>query len=249
MTRVVAAVDPGPVAGAVAAVARRLAAGLGAEPVALWVTSAAGSPTLAPAVDLSPVVHREGDPATEVAAEVAGADVVAAVVGLRTVPGGPRPAGHVAEHLITVAAVPVAVVPPEAAEADPGRGPVLVPVEGGVPPSPAMSALLAALSEAGHEVVPLHVFDRTTAPMFWNGWHDRAIWSDEFSQRYAPAGSTSTELRAGEVAREILAATEARSAGMIVLEWSRNLAHPHARVVRELLSNTRVPLLLVPAGS
>ena len=239
MKRVVAAIDAGPVSESVIAVADRLADVLGAQREIVMVDGVVPSA-------LSPdVTMLEGDVAEALTALSKGPGVVALVVGIRAVVGGPRPAGHVTEELITQSPVPVVAVPPATGARARTLSRVLLPLEGAAPPDSSTEEIVRAFEAAGSLVDTVHVFDRASVPMFWDGWHDTEIWSEQFKHRYSPV-ATDTQLRLGDVAQQILGAAEENGSTLILLEWKCRLNHTHAPIVRELLSGTAVPLMLLP---
>lgn len=245
MTTLLAAIDAGPLAGTVVATAEAMLPVFADELDVVTVDHDDGSLDAAIAQDVRSLAGRTG-PA--IVAEIEDDGVAAIVVGLRSVAGGPRPAGHVTEHVITHCEVPVVVVPPGV---DPAANPlerVLVPVEGSEPLGPEAESLLHRLESLGSLIETIHVFDRATVPMFWDGWHERELFADQFAEQYLPLEEPALELRAGDVAQQILAAAEASGSTLIVLEWKRDLGGTHAPVVRDLLGNTPVPLVLFPTN-
>lgn len=248
MTRVLATVDHGPVTGSVIDVARALAELLGAD-VDIVSVEPAGR-------DASPAEDRAirrvtGDVLDQLDEAISAADLAAVVVGLRAFHGGPHPAGHVALHVIERCTRPVVAVPPEVPMKARRLSCLLVPVEGGRPPSPDLVALVDLVVAAGRDVIGVHVLDRTTTPPFADRWDDAALWAEQFWQRHAPmlAGG---QVHAGDVATEVLGAAERHGADTIVLEWSQRLDRHHARIVQDVLSRSTVPVLLIvdrrPAG-
>lgn len=241
VTRLVAAVDAGPMTSAVIRVADALVPIL-ADRVEV-VTVGNDQLELDPASpDVTSLSGKTGD---ELIALTEAEDVAGMVVGLRSVAGGPRPAGHVTEQVITNSSVPVVVVPPGIdLTADPLCR-VLLPLEGDAGPDGAANELARRLQGRGSVVDTIHVFDRATVPMFWDGWSERDVFAEQFTSRFSPVPSR-TELRVGDVAQQILAAAVAKDATLIMIEWKSDLTGAHAPVVRDLLCNAGIPLLLVP---
>lgn len=251
MSRVIAAVDAGPVAAAVVAAARFLVPVMADE---MTVVTVSDGPAVGGATGESDgavadpirVVVAEDPAAALVALTTSDPEVTMVVTGLRTVAGGPRPAGHVTREVLAASPVPVVVVPPGT---DPGLDPLerlLVPLEGVTPVSSATADLLRHLEREGTVIDTVHVFDRTNVPRFWDRPEDHELWLDQFGRTRSPVAGR-PEIRVGAVAGEILAAATAHGSSMIVLEWKGELHHPRAPVVRELLGATTVPLMLVPA--
>ncbi len=233
MTRIVAAVDEGPVSSAVVEVAEALQPALGSRVEVLTV-----APDDPGTIDSSTTAE------TVLEAATAG-DVAVLVVGARSSPGGPRPVGHVTRAVLVESEVVVAVVPPEIDRSRDPISAVLLPLEGGAAPNRRVTEIVDALAAAGSTIDQVHVFDRSTAPPFWDRWQDEQLYADQFSTRFAPQ-PTGTELRSGNVAQQIREAADAHRSTLIVLEWGQRLGGHRAPVVRDLLCNSAVPLLLVP---
>lgn len=237
--RIVAAIDASPVAAAVVSVAERLAPILDAAPEVVTTDPVCG--------DLhGPGVRLLEGSAPDAVLEYVHGDpgVVALVLGARTVPGGPRPAGHVTLDAVTTSSIPVVVVPPDGERIGEFRR-LLVPIEGGTPPSPEVTAMVDRFLAAGVTVDVVHVFDRSNAPMFWNGWHDPELWAEQFGEQYSPTTGR-TALLVGSVPHRLLDAVAANRSSLVLLEWKRHLGESDAAVVRHLLAMSGVPLLLLP---
>lgn len=239
--RVVAAIDASPVAGTVISVAELLAPILGAT-TEVVTTDPLCRELHGPLVRLldgdapgAVLDHVEGDPR-----------IPALVLGVRTLPGGPVPAGHVALSAMTTCSIPVVVVPPRDGTPIEEIRRVLVPVEGESPPSPAVTAMVDRFAAAGVAVDTVHVFDRSNAPMFWNGWDDPGLWAEQFSERYSPTAGRPATLLVGSVPERLLDAVVAHESSMVILEWKRHLGESAATVVRHLLASSGVPVLLLP---
>ncbi|MGZ6896287.1 MAG: universal stress protein [Acidimicrobiia bacterium] len=195
----------------------------------------------------TPLRITTGDVTSCLVDATATADVVAIVLGGRGRPGGARPAGHVAMEVITRVDKPVIVVPPDADH--PARlERVLVPAEG-LPDGPeALAPLLERLARSGLQLTALHVDDEASLPRYSDQTqHETEAFAREFATRNLP-GSVDVELsfRVGHPATEVLAACDAPSIDMVVVAWSRDLSPGRARIVRQLLERSRIPVLLVP---
>lgn len=245
MSRVLAAVDTGPVSQAVIKVANCLANVLAARREVVTVDTNALTPTT---MAEHAITAPEREASTALLSLADAPDVVAIVVGVRTVTGGPRPAGHVTEHIITNSKIPVVTVPPGTEPDRCSLDQLLVPLDGGAPPGPVTTRIIRAFEAYGATINTLHVFDHSSVPMFWDGWGDRDIWTNQFAHAYSPSAAY-TELKTGDVAQQILATAKAHGSSMIVLEWNHQLDHSHAPVIRDLLCNATVPLMLLPATS
>jgi nucleotide-binding universal stress UspA family protein len=177
-------------------------------------------------------------------------DVILSVVGSRGVPGGPRPAGHIALAIVERARKPVVVVPPEA-KIGVGRRirRVLVPLDGHESSDRASAAVLRLLGRAGVEVTTVHVFEEASTPLFLDhAEHDIAVWSDQFLARFRTEPGTRLKLRTGEPGARVIEEAAGQQVDMIALGWSQDFSSGHARTVREILSRAPVPILLVPVG-
>jgi nucleotide-binding universal stress UspA family protein len=192
-----------------------------------------------------------GSPAEAIVAALTGQDVSLAVVGVRGHPAGRRPAGSTALAVATRAAKPVVVVPPE--PRDPlaaGLHRILVPLDGSVAAGRAVEQTMQWFAGAGVEIVSLHVFDAATVPRFWDRpEHDPAAWSREFLARNLKAAGARLELRSGWPSDQILGVAAAERADMIALAWHRQLAADRAAVVREVLTRSPVPTILLPRSA
>jgi nucleotide-binding universal stress UspA family protein len=189
-----------------------------------------------------------GIPAEAIVGALAGADVALAVLGVRGHPAGRRPAGSTALAVATRAAKPVVVVPPEPRDAPPaGLHRVLAPLDGTADTARAVEQTMGWFAGSGVEIVGLHVFDASTVPRFWDRpEHDHAAWTSEFLARNSPAAGTRLEVRSGWPSDRVLEVASAERADMIVLGWGRRLTLDRAAVVREVLTRTPVPVILLP---
>jgi hypothetical protein len=196
----------------------------------------------------TPLRIATGDVASCLVDATADAEVVAIVLGGRGRPSGARPAGHVALEVITRVDKPVIVVPPDAVH--PGRlERVLVPAEGQPEGRGRLGALLERLARSGLQLTALHVDDEASLPRYSDQTqHETEAFAREFAARNLP-GSIDVELglRVGHPATEVLAASDEPTIDLVVVAWSRDLSPGRARIVRQLLERSRVPLLLFPA--
>src|SRR6266545_6957066 len=105
-------------------------------------------------------------------------DVMLAVIGARGLPGGAKPAGHIALAIVERATKPVVVVPPEASGPRPGGlRRVLVPVTAHAATADATARALRLLGRSGVVVETVHVFERETTPLFLDrGERDLELW-------------------------------------------------------------------------
>lgn len=177
-------------------------------------------------------------------------DVVAAVLGARGLPGGRRPVGKTALALLQRAGKPLVVVPPEPA----GAGPrhlerLLVPLEGTEQSSrPVLDCLCPLIAARGVELIVLHVFaSGATLPVLDRPVRDSTIWTDEFLSRFCPSAAR-MEFRAGAVGELVSEVGREESVDLVVLSWSQDATADHAKVVRDVLGRSTVPVLLLPTS-
>ena len=106
------------------------------------------------------------------------------------------------------------------------------------------------IAGSGVDIVVLHVFNKETVPAFWDSSRDDFDeWSRDFVARFAQEYAAEFDLRAGAPGQKVLAASTAHGVDLIVLEWGQRLTPGHAEVIREVLTGTDVPVLLLPVPS
>ena len=172
-------------------------------------------------------------------------DVVAAVIGARSTTGGRRPVGRIALAIIEHLDKPVLVVPPEVEALGDFRC-LLLPLEGTETSSRSVLEQLQPLLAEDAELVILHAFTDATVPAMLDRPHrDLEILGREFLTRHYPQASQ-IELRLGPVAPLVAEMSQAHGADLIVLSWSQDSSHGRARVVREVLGASALPVLLLP---
>jgi nucleotide-binding universal stress UspA family protein len=195
-----------------------------------------------------PIEIIEGDAADRIAEQSADPDVTIVVVGARSHRAGRRPSGHVARAVIEQLRKPVLVVPPDARLPESERFErVLIPLEGTVDSTGAIAAPLEMLAAAGVDLTVLHVFRPETAPRFWDqAGHAHQSWGTEFLARWCGQRGAHLHLRSGDVAAAILEVAAKEAADLIALGWSRSLAGERAKVVRDIVGRSDVPVLLAP---
>jgi nucleotide-binding universal stress UspA family protein len=244
VTRLLAAIDDSEAAGRVASAAAQLAGRMGWQLDLVHVVENGHARAVA-AAGAHPLRLVRGSPAAVLADELEAPDVAMAVIGAREDRDDPRPAGHIATELLLDADKPVVVVPPDG-EGPPTLGRVLVPLDGTEETARALEPVLRLCDDAGLETLVLHVFDRTTAPAFWDQpQHCNDGWTDEFVARFSPR-ARAMHLRAGTPGDHVVSVATSEGADMLLLAWSRRLTPGRARCVRETLRQAHVPVLLVP---
>ena len=182
------------------------------------------------------------------AAAAARPEVIAMVVGARATPGGRTPAGHTAVEIITAAEKPLVVVPPVP------RAPeliqrILVALDGTSASATALRRTMELAHRGELDVVVLHVHEEATLPAFEEqGHHEHEAWTHEFIERWCPGAAELTRLdvRVGPPGPRLLQAIRDVRADLVALAWSQSLAPGRAAVVREALSSSPVPVLLIP---
>lgn len=177
-------------------------------------------------------------------------NVIAGVFGARGTPGGRRPVGRTALHILERTNKPVVVVPPEAVGVSPRPfRRLLVPLEGSEQSARPVADDLGPLIPDDIELVVLHVFTTSTVPPILDHpeW-DLPLWGDEFLTRFCPNASR-IDLRTGAVGTGITEACGEGDADLIVLSWSQDASPGHAAVIRDVLAHSAVPILLLPVDA
>jgi nucleotide-binding universal stress UspA family protein len=193
----------------------------------------------------------DGDPVERIVELSTAPSVSMVVVGARRQRAGPRPSGHVAIALMGQVRKPVLVVPPDTRLPKSDRFQrALVPLEGTPASAEATARQLDALSRSGVDITVLHVFHPGTAPKFWDqAGHASQSWGAEFLAHWCDRPGTTLRLRSGDVVAAILDVVVAESIDVIVLGWSQNIAGDRARIVRDVVGRSDIPVLLMPTGS
>lgn len=191
-----------------------------------------------------PLQTIDGPVEDTLARAVAGPGVRAAALGA-TVDGEHCSIGPTANHVIAHAGTPIAMVPPQM-HPDRAFRRVLLPLEGTEVASRHILERLWPLLVADVEVVVLHVFTEMTRPaMLDRPEYDIALLGREFLARYCPAASW-VELRPPPVGAQVADLSRQESIDLVALGWSRDLRRGRARIVREVLEHSKVPVLLLP---
>lgn len=249
--QVLAAIDAAPSNMTVLAVAVAVAAALEHRITAIHVIEDAPERARAASEQHGvPLVLRRGRVVPALTAAANAPEVALIVLGAGAA-GDERPAGHVAMELIQATATPTLVVPTDATV--PAQGPlrtVLLPLDGAEETDAAVASTVAALTEAGLELVVVHSLDREEIPVFLDqAHHGIEAWGREFLARHPVAAERPrVVLRQGSPASTVLDTSVREGAGLVVVGWSQDLSPGRAAVVRELLSAARTPVLLVPCG-
>ena len=146
---------------------------------------------------------------------------------------------------MTGASQPVIVVPPDVRLAEAARFErVLIPLEGTEESTIGVAAGLEALAAAGVKIVTVHVFHSDTMPRFLDhAGHAEQSWGTEFLAHWCAQPHIDLHLRSGHVSGAILDVARAEHIDLIVIAWSRTMDHDRAKVVREILSRSDLPVL------
>lgn len=124
---------------------------------------------------------------------------------------------------------------------------VLVPLDGSAETAAAALAPLNWLSRAGLDIVLLHVFDPKNVPMHWDqASHALASWESEFLARHGRDQLAHVTLRTGVAGEHIVQVAKSENIDVIVLLWSRRISAGHARTVRQTVTESDIPILLIP---
>ena len=78
--------------------------------------------------------------------------------------------------------------------------------------------------------------------------HEARAFAEEFLARYAPGTPVVLEQRVGVPADEMLTAAVGLDADLLAIGWAQAFEPGRARVVKQLLAESPVPLLLLPLG-
>lgn len=251
MTRVIAALDNSPAARPVLATALALGRLLEAEVEAVHILVNSDRTVKHVADDAGVrLTEMEGSVVEALVSMGSGDDVASLALGARGTAGGARPAGQTALAVVASLVKPVVVVPPDVRE--PGRlERILVPLEGTVSSSLAPRSVIELFGRAHLEVVVLHVHEEARLPAFNDQpQHETEAWGREFLARYCPPGIGVVRLeeRVGRPEELVPRVAEETSADLIALGWAQELAADRAPVVRAVLTEARVPVMLIPVS-
>ena len=253
MNILLAAVDDAAAAKPVLETAIRLTHYLPSNVVAIHVTengNGATAQALAESAGVMFEVRKGGDVGTELVAAMHELDAAAIVIGARRANFTAMPAGHVALDVAQHTRRPVIIVPPDTVDREWER--VLVAVEGDGESE--TLGIFANSVQPDHwpEVVALHVFEADAMPMFADQpAYETAAWAEEFLHRVPSANQERVrlEVRVGNAADVVRDTAREVSADVVVMAWRRDLSPGHAPIVRELLSKSPVPIVLLAADA
>jgi nucleotide-binding universal stress UspA family protein len=243
---IIAAVDGGPDSPQVLQIATQLAEATRSAAEAVHVSEGSAASARAAAEGAGvPIRVLEGAVEPVLLAAVESQGTLLSVVG-----GHHRdrehPVGHVARYILEHTTKPVVVAPSQAVLHQRLTS-VLVPLEGTEGSSQPIIDLLLPLLGSESEFVVLHVFTEETQPrMLDRPQRDLELVGSEFLSQHIPHLER-IELRSGPVALSVADVAEKVEAGMIALSWSQDSSPGRARVVRDVIRSTHLPVLLLPA--
>ena len=250
-TTLLAALSGGPETGVVLKSAIGLATLFGMEVEAVHVsdegeaTQNVGAATRAVGLELHEWPGPIGDRLLEV---LKLPQVFGAVMGMRTFISGPRPAGHMALQVLRGTSKPLVLVPPEAALSQmftPRR--LLVPLDGSPQASRAFLTMERLFQEeANVEVVILYTLNGLTPRMIDYPYYDLPIWGEDFLRRYCPGENRSFQWSTGDPAGAVIDVAAEIESDLIVLSFAGDIEVGHGAVIREVLSRSSVPVIIVP---
>lgn len=187
-----------------------------------------------------------GRPETVLTALAETPGAVMTVLGARQAPRRPggRRGGGTAMAVARRATFPLLLVPPAAA-AWSGPKRVLSALDGTGRTALAAASALTGITGPETLAFPLHVADGPDPATAWAG---RARDVNEWA---AETGSEGVEgeherLHTRPLGRHVLRRAEETDSDLVVLVWSRHTRGPYGAAVLDVLSATRVPVLLVP---
>jgi len=187
----------------------------------------------------------EGEIGPTLLAAVEAPEVRLLVIGARATPGGRRPIGRTARHILEHVCKPVVVVPPEVMSPHEIHH-ILIPLEGTYASSRPVLEELAPLLPADVEIRVLHGFTEATLPaMLDRPEYDLDILGQEFLRRHFPHPAH-VDLRSGSAPELVVESAREHRTDLIVLSWSQDSSPGKARVIQEVLSASSVPVLLLP---
>lgn len=252
MKTLLAAIDDSRAAESVLMSCSLLAGGIGADTHVIHVADepVAHITDLARSHDYD-VEFVSGEPAEAIIEVASHPDVICVIMGLRRDQSGPRPIGSIAKAVCEGSHRPVVVVPPEADwSLNVVMKRALVPLNGSEEASQAFQRVSQIFTDSQIELIPMHVFHRGSMPLFWDASRrDLDEWAQEFVTHHVDQADAELQVRRGTPGRQVLDVGEAAKVDLIVLEWAQQLTPDRADVVREVLSRTTVPVLLVPLES
>jgi nucleotide-binding universal stress UspA family protein len=205
---------------------------------------------------------RTGDPATEIlrrAQEIKPLGIVLC----RHSGSAPRKAlGRTATSVLRDASCPLLLVPPERGVALWRLQHILVPHDGSPRTSVGLRPAVELAGCAGADLLLLHVADLRAAPgepgslvpspYMDQPQHEWPAWTSEFVRRFASLcllghGHVRFRLAHGNPVEEVLRLAREQSTDLMLLAWQGELDAPRAAILKELVTKSQCPILLVRA--
>jgi hypothetical protein len=170
-----------------------------------------------------------------------------AVLGTRQAcrrPGGRRAAGT-ALAVAKRVTKPLLLVPAAATDWE-GPRRVLTPLDGTGITAMAAASALAHVRLPETEGIPLPVDGTGGVRRFWGRPGDDDAWHGEPRAKPADADHVALRLAVPPVGQQVLKALAETQSDLVVLVWGRRTRGAHGAAVLDVLSQTPVPVLLVP---
>jgi nucleotide-binding universal stress UspA family protein len=192
-----------------------------------------------------PIRHLKGPRGPALVDAVEDHEVLAAVVVARRERSRRYPVGPIVRSLLEQTLKPVVIVPPDVAAPSTMQR-LLVPLDGADSSSRAVLDQLLPLCAKPVELVVLHVFTDATLPMMLDRpSRDLEILGKEFLRRHLPHVHH-IELSLGPTGKRVCEVSSQQGSDLVVLSWSQDTSPGRALVIREVLSSTSLPILLLP---
>jgi nucleotide-binding universal stress UspA family protein len=191
---------------------------------------------------------RQGPVVETILAALQAAKIFGGIMGTRAFLSGPRPAGSVALQVISGGSKPVVLVPPDAHHLSanaPRR--LLVPLDGSAAASAAFLGFEQRFApDPGREINVLLTFDGMAPSMLDHDPHGIEAWGREFVERQCPGDHRAFHGREGDPGDAVINVAEQTHSDLIILSFGGNIAVGHGAVVREVLTRSQIPVLLLP---
>ncbi|GAB3244383.1 universal stress protein [Nocardioides dilutus] len=184
-----------------------------------------------------PGASAQVDVGDEIVAALAQDDVAAGALGVE--------GSNLCWDVACRVSAPLLVVPPGCERTAERIKRVLLPLDGTAETAASVAGTAQCAIDAGAEVVAMHVFDAGTVPAFWDqAAHSGKEWQQEFVRRQLPT-AVKLDLLRGRTPDEMLREAGRTGADLIVIGWKQDLALGRAATVRRLLTDAKVPVLLI----
>ncbi len=243
MTRVLALLDGSPSSPAVHRTAKSLAEALGVELDPVHARRPDDPPHEHPPNHARTVI---GEPEVVLLEELGAPDVAAGVLGTRATHA--KAVGHVALDIIAASPVPLILLPPGNSGLEATKARLLVPLDDSLSTSRALRPVIDALIAAGAEIRIVHFFDSDSLPPFVATGEDIRVLAEEFRRSHLPVDTVACDLRLGNPAQHMIDVATERPTDALVIAWGQDLGPGRAAIIRRLLSESPIPLIVVPVS-